>query len=88
VESSGFCEPCHAANIAERYRERERIEYEARTRAWREWDRDPPASTQTDGQASAGRAGVTGGRPARAWETAGFQRTLWFGARAMLLHST
>ena len=30
VESSGFCEPCHAANIAERYQERERIEYEAR----------------------------------------------------------
>ena len=36
VEASGFCEPCHAANIAERYQERDRIEAEARTRAWRE----------------------------------------------------
>jgi hypothetical protein len=40
VESSGFCEPCHAADIAERYQERERIEYEARNRGWKEWDRE------------------------------------------------
>jgi hypothetical protein len=40
VESSGFCEPCHVENIAARYQERDRIESEARTRAWREWDRD------------------------------------------------
>jgi hypothetical protein len=40
VESSGFCEPCHAGNIAERYQERDRIESEARIRAWRDWDRE------------------------------------------------
>jgi hypothetical protein len=40
VESTGFCEPCHTANIAERYQERDRVAAEARTRAWREWDRE------------------------------------------------
>lgn len=40
MESSGFCEPCHASNIAERNQERERVESDARTRAWREWDRE------------------------------------------------
>jgi hypothetical protein len=40
VEATGFCEPCTGAELAERYRERERIESEARTRAWGEWDRE------------------------------------------------
>jgi hypothetical protein len=40
VEATGFCEACAAAARAERYKERDRIAYEARIRAWREWDRD------------------------------------------------
>jgi hypothetical protein len=35
-----FCEPCTYAVRAERYQERERIESEVRSRAWREWDRE------------------------------------------------
>jgi hypothetical protein len=39
VESTGLCDPCTGAELAERYKERERVESEARIRAWREWDR-------------------------------------------------
>jgi hypothetical protein len=54
VESSGFCEPCHAANIADRYRERERIESEARI----------PRIASGTGSASAITALMVGLRPA------------------------
>jgi hypothetical protein len=39
VEGTGFCEACTAAQLAERYRERETKEAKARIRDWREWDR-------------------------------------------------
>jgi len=40
VEATGFCEPCTYAVRAERYRERDWLDAQARTRAWREWDRE------------------------------------------------